>query len=141
MSETPAPTIKERNPLVEKLGKDNVRKLAAVGLALGALFGVGNKANTGASIGISVHNPMTGAEERAGVGISLTEEEGTLGIPNPDPRNYGIYAKLKSYEVEVNGVRFYVYVGEESRDPEKYGGDMVTILAVRPGFETTLGSK
>ncbi len=124
---------RETNPIVEKLGKANIRKLAAVGLALSVLFGVGEKVNSGASIGVEVYDPTTGKQKMVGVGLSLGKGD-TLGIPGPDERNLPSYKDLNTYEVEVNGTRFYAYTGSGERD--KYNGVMVTILAIRPGFET-----
>lgn len=130
------PITQESNKLVEKIGKANLGKLAVVGLALSALFGVAEKVNSGASIGVEVMDPVTGGQKTVGVGISLTKAA-TMGIPQPDARNAWYDKGLDTYEVEVNGTRFYVYTAGASRG--EFSDNMKTLVAIRPGFETAIG--
>lgn len=134
MTEVVTPPIaKETNKLVEKIGKDKVRAIAALGIAAAGFLGISGKANTGVGVGIEVPGDIL-----AGVTVSSTEEQYPLGFPNVPGKES--YQDLESYSVNIGGAKFTVF--KATLEKGEYG-DMAnkTIVGVYPGFETTLGSK
>lgn len=133
MAEAPVTTVKETNPLVEKIGKDKLRAVAALGIAAAGLFGLASgRANAGAGVAIETTNPFTGVPVAAWVDVESVESKTwqQLGIAG----EIGDRAKGASgvaTVVQIGGVS--VRVGYTELDK----GNGVVVLAVHPAADTS----
>lgn len=128
MAEAESPQEVKRNPLVEKIGTDKVRALAALGIAAAGLFGVASgKANVGAGVAVETTNPFTGQPIAALLDVESTERSGweLLGIAG-DITDRARGASGVATIVQVGGAKVRVGYTELDR------GDGVVILAVHP---------
>jgi hypothetical protein len=127
------PTI-ETHRLIERLGKDKVRAIAALGLAAASFLGISGKPESGVGIGVEVPDFKTGGSVNVGVMASSTEGRYPLGFPRIPGKEY---KDIEAWLVSIGGAKFTVYaatLGEEE-SPAR------TLLGVYPGFETRLGKK
>jgi len=134
MAEVLVPPERKRNPLVEKLGQNKVRAIAALGLAAAGFLGISGKPNTGVGLGVEVPNPMTG--ESVSVGVMATSAEGQhpMGLPKIPGKEY---KDIQAYQVSIGGAKLAVYIASlEDKD-----GSVVKTIGIYPGFETTFGRK
>ncbi len=108
------PTKQERNSLLERLGKDNVRKIAGIGLAAMAGFGITGKANVGGSATVEVFNPVTGKNVTVGVNVESTEKDILLGLGLGENESKWDPESIRAYTVEIGGAKFSVISGQKT---------------------------
>lgn len=132
MAEVPVP--KERNRLVEVIGKDKARWVASIALAAAGFLGISGKPNSGVGVGVEVPDLDTGKQVGVGVAVSSTEDIYALGFPRALADRMD-FKNFKVFQVVIGGTKLAVW----QATLEQAGGK--TIIGIYPGFETTLGKK
>lgn len=130
---TPEPTTGETNRVVEIIGKDNARRIAAIGVAAVGLLGISGQPESGVGVGIEVPDPVTRKPVSVGLTVSSANVDIPLGMPKEiaDKIADGPDA-LQAYQVRIGGMNLAVYTAKlTGQNP-----NAITILGVYPGFET-----
>lgn len=129
--EASTPQAAEKNPLLEKLGKDKLRWITSVGLFAATALGVSGKPNIGGAAGVEVFSPVTGEPVSVGVNVVTRDEAMATGIP--DDMLVRMKDPSESFQVQVGSGSVIVYV--TAMEERLRGSDKS--LRIFAGIETT----
>lgn len=107
---------KETNRVVEKIGKNKARALAALGIAAAEFLGISGKPDSYAGVGISLPDPTTGGEVTAGLAISSAEfgRNNNWGLLRSRRGFGGLGEEFRDvFRVIVGGASFRIYTARD----------------------------